>query len=437
MADIFGPTMPAVQFSAFRLTAMFLIKKQHYNFLGFFATIHALLLLSVLGSISQPAFAQGLRLQDKRKFENTIVIGKLVGHHDYRFIKVRLREGNYLIRKAENPPLIHVLTYSPEWLQISIASPAIHNPDKKLNVLFQFFPNERSLMTALILDQVDYTVLRTEQQAREVQRANSKILLIPLRVPPNLVEMIVYNLRHPILRDRQVREAISLAINKKVFVEHDLSGNGELAHGSPFEKDANFYLKGLKDYKYSPKQAIALLQQAGWHDANHDGILEKNGRPLRIRLAFEKGTVLEEKIARRMMLDLSAIGIEIDPVPYSKIELVEKLAARTYDAVILEHRFDESCESLYGFFADDKTSFIKFRDLRFKQAFRMSKTTTKPEEIRVLAQRMQAILNRECVASFLFFRWYDYHLFNSGKVDNFYDSQKGEIKPLDEWIFKP
>ena len=53
------------------------------------------------------------------------------------------------------------------------------------------------------------------------------------------------------------------------------------------------------------------------------------------------------------------------------------------------------------------------------------------------AKRLQAILNRYTVACFMFYRYYDYHLFNINKLGNFYDEKRAEVKPFDEWIIRP
>ncbi|RMD91820.1 MAG: hypothetical protein D6814_17725 [Calditrichaeota bacterium] len=379
---------------------------------------------------------KNIRLPDSQNPKAALVVGKLIGHDDFRDTYVYLQSGNYPIAELSDSTPFRVLIYSPKYLEISFKNRGLSNPIHPRRIIFRFFKNELGLITAMILEKVDYAVFRTETQAREINRANPNIAIIPMRAPPNNVQMVIYNLRHPLFRHAEVRRAISYAINKKKMVEELLENGGTVARGSPFETDRPFYPRGVDSYNYQPKRAIEILHKAGWRDSDGDGILEKGNLKLKFRLAFEMGVQLEEKIARRIQLDLFDIGVEIIPMSYSKIELKQKYLNDHFDAVLLENRFQESIDSLYQFFASREKGFVKFYNKSFENLYRLSQRPGYARQEVTLARQMQAILNRYCVASFLFYRYYDYHLFNIRKLDNFYDEKKAVLKPFDVWIIK-
>ncbi len=415
---------------------MFFLKQENHRFKPYTSLILASLLMSTNLSWGQNQGIHDLRLRGTRFNRNAIVVGKLVGHDDYRRIYLRVSNGEYLITRTGNSRPFRVLAYSPDRLEVSLERHSLSDQTDPRWIVFRFFQNERQLMTSMILEQVDYAVLRTRSQAREVNRANPFMVVIPLKTATNTVQMVVYNLAHPVLGSAEVRRALSYAINKRKMVEELLVNDGIVARGSPYESDRPYYARGLDEYRYDPKKAIQILQADGWRDLDRDGVLEKNGHELKIRLAFEKGMHLAERVARRIKLDLFEIGIEIVPVPYTRIELTERLMRGDYQAALLEQQFEESIDSLYRFFADGRRGFVRFRNRNFDMLYKKAKKQPPGERHRAVAYQLQAIINRYCLASFLFYRYYDYHLFNIKKVDNFYDERAARVKPFDQWSIK-
>jgi len=385
----------------------------------------------------QPQDLKNMLFPDQGRRRGTIIIGKLVGHDDYRDLRVRLRGGEYVITRASNSYPFEVLSFNPSKVEIRLDRYFGGRNSDSRRIVFKFFPNERQLMTSMILEQVDYAVFRTRSQASEVNRANPEVVVIPLKTPANRVEMLLYNLHHPVLSSVALRRAISYAINKRKMVEELLQNDGLVARGTPYESDSPYFARGLDDFKYNPKRAVEILHTNGWDDLDGDGILERGRAKLSFNLAFEKGVLLEEQIARRIKLDLFEIGVEIIPVSYTKIDLLKKLKSGDYEIVLYEHRFDESLDALYRFFADPRVSFINFKNRNFNLIYHQYKKDEMARALIPAAKRLQAILNRYTVACFMFYRYYDYHLFNINKLGNFYDEKRAEVKPFDEWIIRP
>lgn len=133
----------------------------------------------------------------------------------------------------------------------------------------------------------------------------------------SLSEKLVFNLStngdpklpHPILGDKQVRTAIQLAIDKKVIVEKLLYGKADIGISDiPFGWAAN---PDLKPTPFDQTKARQLLEAAGWIDQNGDGIREKAGQPLRLRLSTTSGDKLRERVEQLIQEQLKAVGIDI------------------------------------------------------------------------------------------------------------------------------
>jgi peptide/nickel transport system substrate-binding protein len=93
-----------------------------------------------------------------------------------------------------------------------------------------------------------------------------------LRKDPNIVVAetnssavwyVVLNTRHPILKDKRVRQAMNYAVNKEAIIRDILKGTAVVAV-SPLSPVYGPYAEsGVQRYPYDPEKAKALLKEAG------------------------------------------------------------------------------------------------------------------------------------------------------------------------------
>jgi peptide/nickel transport system substrate-binding protein len=118
---------------------------------------------------------------------------------------------------------------------------------------------------------------------------------------------------HPILSDLRVREAIQYAIDKQLLVDSLLYGNVRV--GSTVLPAGPFACPQPAT-EFSVEKANALLDEAGWA-AGADGIREKDGVRMSLKITTTSGNLLREQTEQALVEMLKAIGIElvIDNVP--------------------------------------------------------------------------------------------------------------------------
>lgn len=111
--------------------------------------------------------------------------------------------------------------------------------------------------------------------------------------------------------DPNVRQAISMAIHRDQIVDRILFGMGKAA-AAPFEASMSFANQALQPLPYNPKNARALLMEAGWEDSNADGIVEKNGHPFAATLYTYPQRPGLRPMAQALQAQLQQIGLKID-----------------------------------------------------------------------------------------------------------------------------
>lgn len=186
------------------------------------------------------------------------------------------------------------------------------------SIIVKFYSDSRELWTALMRQEIDL-MLFLEEGDYEVVKADPEFKAYA--VPIDMYYALFYNPDDSILQDKQVREAIAYAVDRKGLIERAASGYG-LECSGPFYPDSLGFNPQVKPFDYQPQKAQKLLAQIGWKDVDSDGILEKAGRELEIRVLVDTRNGIFERILMVLRQQLQEVGIKIRAVLFDdEVEL--------------------------------------------------------------------------------------------------------------------
>ncbi len=215
-----------------------------------------------------------------------------------------------------------------------------------------------------------------------------------------------YNLRHPIFRDKRVRQAISYAIDKKEIIRGVLLGLGVEATG-PYKPDAWFYNPNVKRYPYNPEKALELLKEAGWEDRDGDGLLDRDGHPFVFTVLTNQGNSLRALTAQIIQYRLKQIGIKM------KIRTLEWTAfindfidKRRFEAVILGWTLGQDPD-IFDIWHSSKTegkslNFIGYKNPELDRLLVAGRRTFDQEKRKEIYFKVQEILAEDQPYTFLY-----------------------------------
>lgn len=148
-------------------------------------------------------------------------------------------------------------------------------------------------------------------------------------------DYVAFNLENPLFRDKRVRQAISLAVNRKAIIDGVYQGLAVPATG-PFPPTSWAYNKDVLPTPYDPARAKRLLADAGWKDSDGDGIIDKDGKPFAFTLVTNQGNKVRESMALVIQNSLAAIGIKMDVRVMEWSVFIDKyVEKKQFDAVLL------------------------------------------------------------------------------------------------------
>jgi peptide/nickel transport system substrate-binding protein len=189
-------------------------------------------------------------------------------------------------------------------------------------------PNTRAL--ALESGEVDFTV---DVPYNEVERINALDDITVDKYENPRIYYIYFNFQHPPLDDVKVRQAIAFGMDKQSIVKYVLFGVGKAAIG-PFMPSFSWADQKLVAYDYNVDQAKNLLDQAGWKDADGDGIRDKDGKALELSLFTWPQRPGQPPMAEAFASQMKDIGIKVnvDVIDYSIID--ERKSRGEWDMVL-------------------------------------------------------------------------------------------------------
>jgi peptide/nickel transport system substrate-binding protein len=151
------------------------------------------------------------------------------------------------------------------------------------------------------------------------------------------------------LKDIKVRQAIAHSLDLPKLSDVLMAGLAQPIAG-PVHPSKPHYNKDLEVIPYDPERAKALLDEAGWKDANGDGIREKNvdGQTEELKLdILVTQRELGRNLARILKENTKPLGIEINIVTLEWGQIVERMGSRNFDIIAMATRQSPGLDDFY------------------------------------------------------------------------------------------
>jgi peptide/nickel transport system substrate-binding protein len=135
-----------------------------------------------------------------------------------------------------------------------------------------------------------------------------KVLKVP--IPGQPLQMYV-NTTKPPTDDLRVRQALLYATDRQAIIDAIFMGYSPPAYG-PLCRVTWSYDPGIESlYAYDPEHAGQLLEDAGWHDSDGDGIRDKDGQPLILEAILTSWGFMPE-VGQMLKDQFLQVGIDLN-----------------------------------------------------------------------------------------------------------------------------
>lgn len=201
-------------------------------------------------------------------------------------------------------------------------------PARLERVVFRIVPEEATRLLMLETGEVDVADgVSPSAAARLEQRGDLRLVATGGR----RICYLQWNCRNPALADAATRRALSLALDRERMVASLLAGYGKVAVG-PIPPVMWNHHRGLAPPPYDPVAARHGLAAAGWADRDGDGVLERDGQPLRLEILTRGGDPVRELGAVILRENLRQVGVDVDVRAMELVAGLERVRDGLFDA---------------------------------------------------------------------------------------------------------
>ncbi|HET7340404.1 MAG TPA: peptide ABC transporter substrate-binding protein [Methylomirabilota bacterium] len=187
---------------------------------------------------------------------------------------------------------------------------AYHGPGPYLDrLIFKYVPDLTVLFTQLKTGEVDMTGIQGIPV--DLYPEAKTLSTINLYVDPSTTyETIAPNHLLPMFKDKRMRQALYLGMDKKPIVEKIYLGLAPESETYVPPQSWAYNPKVKGHHKYDPERAKKLLEEIGWK-VGADGIRVKDGQRLSFENACTAGNKQREQIQQLLQQQWRQIGVEM------------------------------------------------------------------------------------------------------------------------------
>lgn len=204
-------------------------------------------------------------------------------------------------------------------------------------------------------------------------------------------DFLAINTKNAVLSDREVRNAISYAINKENIVASLYNNKYKTMN---YSLDYGNWLKGEGENIYNPDLAKQILEQNGWEFKYNKWQKTENyyTKTLTFKIVVQASNQTRIAVAEMIKADLESIGINVSIIKASDSQYQYYLQNKNYDAIITGTTISASpnLETYFG-----SSNYSNFSNDELANIMNEVKNISKDDLLKEKYSRIREIFNEE------------------------------------------
>jgi peptide/nickel transport system substrate-binding protein len=200
------------------------------------------------------------------------------------------------------------------------------------NIEVYTIPDNTTRVSALEAGDVDF--IQSPLSPQDIPRMKENDKVVVYQTNGLGVTFVNFNHQSELLKDKNVRIALAYMIDKDTISKEIYQGMDTPANG-PILPASWAYSADIKDYPYDPAKGLQILNDAGWKDTDGDGILDKNGKKLTIKLSTHTEDPNRVQALEFIQNTLNSNGIDAQVSTFEWATFSADMTAGNFDLAIV------------------------------------------------------------------------------------------------------
>lgn len=155
----------------------------------------------------------------------------------------------------------------------------------------------------------DLDIIQSPLSPQDIRRLRSDERFHHTIMPGLAITYLNMNIRTAPLSDPAVRRALAMLVDRETIVNEIYEGVDRVAT-SVLLPSSWAYTASIRQPAFDPEEAVEALARRGWSDTDGDGVLDRDGRPLRIELSTHSEDPNRIQTVEFIQAGLRAHGID-------------------------------------------------------------------------------------------------------------------------------
>lgn len=334
-------------------------------------------------------------------------IGLLPGHAFAQISPAEFRTSRPLLEPGGGALVVSGPYRIDSWVReqqvVLVPNPHFRPAPNLDRIVVRIVPDMATRLVELETGAVDYAAAIPSERAAELRERRPD-----LRVAAEegrYYEFVTYNPDVPPLGDPAVRRALRQAVDlDRVFAALDLEGFAIPASGPYSPIFADLYdAETAGPLPYDTAAARRALAEAGWSDTDGDGIIDRDGQPLRFTLETNSGNQRRADLAVLLQDHWRRIGVDAEVRLSEYRALISRVQQGDYEAALMAWGVGLSADLTEMWGAESPLNLAGYRNPRLDSIF--ATALAQPTEEAALPHWRQAaaILARDQPFNWLYY----------------------------------
>ncbi|MCX7995061.1 MAG: ABC transporter substrate-binding protein [candidate division WOR-3 bacterium] len=198
-------------------------------------------------------------------------------------------------------------------------------------ITIKYYPSVEALTADLEAGNIEIALNLTPADAKKLSR-NQNINIVSRA--GNSYIYIGWNLDNEFLKDKEIRKALTMAINRTQILNDVLLGMGQISLG-PFPPSSWAFNENINPIQFNLAKAKDILLNKGFEDRNRNKILDKNGKDITLTIITNVENPERVQILNFVSNYLAQLGIKVNSQTMDVNSFITALINRKFDGFIM------------------------------------------------------------------------------------------------------
>lgn len=275
-------------------------------------------------------------------------------------------------------------------------------------IITRFYQNEKELLDAYKSGEIETLNGISPKYATEIKKEESKIDVSTL---PRIFAVFFNQNQAPVFVNKEVRQALAIAIDKDQVIKDVLDGYGEAIDGPLLPEIGSVKKQLATSTKSKIDEALSILKRNGWELNKDTGVMEKEVKKdniVALKFSLATGDAPELKqVAEILKETWEKIGASVDIKIFETGDLNQNIIRpRKYDALFFGEVVGQGAD-LYSFWHssqrnDPGLNIALYTNLRTDKLLEELRTTNDEKAQQDKLREFQSIIKDDVPAIFIY-----------------------------------